>query len=105
MALTLIQFAAGIRIGDGVTALEEPRLTIVTRAKGVAEAYIEKVAPLAPDVVQDEAVIRLGRAIYDSPPSTRGFDYASSFVNSGAGSLLAPWRNWRRALSPDEVTP
>ena len=55
MAVSVIQLAGALRIGDGTTEPEEPLLAILTRLKAVAEALISVTAPDAPDSIQDEA--------------------------------------------------
>ena len=91
MAVTLAQLAAALRLGDGVTAPEEPVLGILTRVKAAAEALVEKQAPSAPDDIKDEATIRIGAFLYDMPTAAERDRYAFAFRSSGAAGLLAPW--------------
>ena len=91
MALTVLQLAAAMRQGDGVTALVEPLLSIITRLHGVGEAAVALLAPDAPVAVRDEAVIRYASYLYDTPSGTSGDRYAASWRNSGAGALVAGW--------------
>ena len=80
-----------MRQGDGVTALVEPLLSVITRLHGVGEATVDLLAPDAPAAVKDEAVIRYASYLYDTPSGTSGDRYAASWRNSGAGALVAGW--------------
>ena len=93
MAITNVQLAAALRLGDGVTALVEPELGIVNRLLAVAVASVTAYAGDAPpDDVADEAAIRFAAYLYDAPGAGANADYAAAFRNSGAAALLAPWR-------------
>lgn len=98
MAVSVIQLAGALRIGDGTTEPEEPLLAILTRLKAVAEALVTVEANAAPDSIQDEAVVRIAGYLYDAPTSPGSDQYAAAMVNSGAGGLLARWVN-RRAVT------
>ena len=91
MAVTVIQLAAALRLGDGVTAPEEPLLSILTRVSGVADATVELLAASAPDAVKDEAIVRYSAYLYDAPSAPSGDRYAAAWRNSGAAALVAGW--------------
>ena len=91
MALSVLQLAAAMRQGDGVTELVEPLLSIITRLQGVGEATVNLLAPDAPAAIKDEAIIRYASYLYDTPSGTSGDRYAASWRNSGAGALVAGW--------------
>ena len=91
MALSVLQLAAAMRQGDGVTELVEPLLSIITRLQGVGEATVDLLAPDAPVAIKDEAIIRYAAYLYDTPSGTSGDRYAASWRNSGAGALVAGW--------------
>ncbi len=96
MAITISvdQLAAHLRLGDGVTALEEPTNGILTRHLATAKALIESYAPSAPEAVQNEAAIRFVGWLYDSPThGMRGIQNAMSA--SGAAALLGRFRERR----------
>ena len=99
MAVTLIELSAELRIGDGVTAPDEPIAGILTRLSSVADAFIELQAPDAPEAIKDEAKIRLVANLYDSPPASAGDRNANAWANSGAGSLVGRWV--QRRAEPD----
>ena len=91
MAVNVTQLAAALRLGDGVTAPAEPLLGILTRLLGVGDATVSLLAPDAPDVVKDEAVINYAAQLYDKPSAASGNRYAAAWRNSGAASLVAAW--------------
>ena len=103
MAVTLAQLAAALRLGDGTTEPVEPILSILTRAKAVAEATVEKNAPDAPDDVKDEAIVRVASFLYDAPPAAQGDRYAHAWRSSGAAGLVAPWTSKRAGIQAETV--
>ena len=91
MALDVTALAAALRLGDGVTAPEEPVAGILNRLLGVAQAFVEMQASFAPEVVQDEAAVRMAAALFDAPTSPAGDRYAAAWRNSGAADLVSRW--------------
>ena len=83
MALTVAEVAQAVRVGT--TAVETAQ---VTRLKHYGETVIEAHAPDAPDVVKDEALIRIVGYLYDVPTTA----YANAYRNSGAAAMLLKWR-------------
>ena len=83
--------AAAIRVGDTTEEITE-----VTRLRTYAiEAvtrYLADAFDAAPDAVVNEAVIRLVGYLYDIPSVSRGQAFAHSLRNSGAASMLLPYR-------------
>ena len=99
MAVTLVELAAALRLGDGVNAPTVPVAGILTRLTSVAVATINEHAPDAPDDIKDEATIRMAGYLYDQPTATAGLRFAFSFWNSGAAALVAPWIVQRTAAA------
>ena len=91
VTLQVLQLAAAMRLGDGVTALTEPEAGIVTRLLAVSTRTVEAYAEDAPEDVQNEAVIRLSAWLYDADPSRAYRMAQDAFGLSGARALLAPW--------------
>ena len=87
MALTVDQLRRAVRAGETIGETE-----ILTRLLAVGTAHVERYAPGAPEPVQDEAVARVAGYLFDQPNAGRGVAYASALRNSGAASLLLPWR-------------
>ena len=81
----------------------------VAQLGAVAAARVERYAPMAPQVMRDEAVMRLSGYLTQRPKPIRALDLAGTrvefatagttrpFVYSGAKALLAPFAR-RRAL-------
>ena len=91
VTLTAIQLAAAMRIGDGVTALVEPQASVISRILASSRAIVESYAPNAPESIQNEAVIRVGGYLFDSPPGA-SMRFANPLGDSGAQALLARFR-------------
>ena len=87
MALTDATLADSIR----------SELADATRLRPVVMQLVQDYAPTAPDVLKDEAAIRVAGYLLDSPPSPSGSGYANAMTNSGAASLLAPFKVRRAA--------
>ena len=79
-----------IRAGDSA---EE--MAAVTRLTATAKALIERYAPDAPTAICNEACIRVVGYLYDMLTAPSGTAYANALRNSGAASLLLPWRAHR----------
>ena len=91
MALSLVQLAAALRVGDGINAPPEPINGVLVRLLAVCRATVDRRAPAAPEDVRDEAAIRMCGYLYDSPEAAGGDRYASAFRNSGAYALVSAW--------------
>ena len=65
----------------------------VMRIKKAAETLIESYAANAPDTVKDQACIMMTGYIHEAPASAPArMNFSNALQNSGAASLLAPWR-------------
>ena len=104
MAVTLIQLAAHLRLGDGEIAPTEPVAGLLERLLGVSQAFVLIAAPDAPEAIADEATIRMTATLYDSPTAAPGDRYAAAWRNSGAEGLVSRWVV-RRAGSEGEGVP
>ena len=87
VTLTVAELVAALRLlgTDEETAQ-------ATRLLAYASERVSKHAPDAPDVTQNEAVIRLAGYLFDMPFAPAGARYANALRNSGAGSMLLPYR-------------
>ena len=92
MALSIAQLAAALRLGDGVSAPDEPIAGILTRLLAVGNGIAERLAPDAPEQTKDAAVIQFTAYLYDQPSVGGRLTYANAWRNSGAAAILAPWR-------------
>ena len=96
MAVTAEQLRNALRLGE-----TEAEGELAERLRDVAVAIITQHAPVdAPDVVVDEAAIRIAGYLYDQPLVSRGAAYANAYKNSGAASLIRPYIPLR-AVSDD----
>ena len=91
MAVDVTGLAAAMRLGDGVTAPEEPINGILTRLLGVSDAFINLIGPGAPSVVKDEIRVRFASYLYDMPSAPQRDRYSNAWLNSGAAGLLSRW--------------
>lgn len=99
VTITAAELAAAIRLGDSAQETAE-----VTRLLATATAIVTKHAPDAPDAIQNEAVIRIAGYLYDAPGAASGAGYADAMRNSGAGSLLLPYRVHRAGTTKEAVS-
>ena len=91
MAVTTDNLITALRLGDTTEERE-----IAERLRLAAQELVEKTAPNAPDVLKDEAIIRLVRILVR--PAERGARDGvrqCAFRNSGAKSILLPYRKSR----------
>ena len=96
MAVTLDAAALSAALRLGSTAEEAAE---VERLLSYATAAVVKHAPDAPDVVQNEAAIRLAGYLFDMPNAGRGAAFADTIRNSGALAIMAPYRTHRAGTS------
>ena len=92
MAVTLTQaeLAAALRLGDTTEETAE-----VTRLLAYVTEAINKYAPGAPDATASEGAVRLAAYLFDQPSAGRGVAFANAMRNSGAASMLLPYRSHR----------
>lgn len=78
--------------------------TVLARYMSVADAYISKRASAAPTAIKDEAAIRMIGYLYEMPAVAQtGLPvHATAWRQSGAASLIAPWRTQRALKAEDE---
>ena len=104
MALTLTQaqLSAAIRLGDSAEEVAEATrlLAFVTEAisRHLGAAY-----EAAPEVIVNEAAIRLAGYLFDQPNAGRGLPFANAGRNSGAWAILLPFRIHRAGSTGEAV--
>ena len=89
VTITVAELQAALRLGD--TAEETAQ---ATRLLSYATEAVTKHAPNAPEVVQNEAVVRLAGYMFDQPFAGGG-RFTQSLRNSGAAAILLPYRAHR----------
>ena len=98
ITLTVQQLAAALRLSDSAEETAE-----ATRLLAYSTAAVEKLAPTAPDVVQNESCIRLSAYLFDMPNAGRGAGHADVLRNSGVLFLLLPYRVHRAGSTGEAV--
>ena len=87
VTVTAAELVTALRLGDTAAELAE-----VTRLLAYATEAVTTWAPLAPDLAQTEACIRLAAYQFDRPTAGRGAGWSNALRNSGAGAILASFR-------------
>lgn len=93
ITLTAAELAAALRMGDAPEETAE-----ATRLLAYATEAVTKHAGDAPDTAQNEASIRLAGYLYDQPFAPRGDGHSAALRNSGAASILSPYRVRRAGI-------
>ena len=93
VTLTETELAAALRMGDAAEETAE-----ATRLLAYASEAVTKHAGDAPDIAQNEASIRLAGYLYDQPFAPRGDGHSAALRNSGAASILSPYRVRRAGI-------
>ena len=100
VTLTLEQLADHLRIERVAVAAGTPQNTVLTEMLALAAATVEQYAVSAPDSAHNIAAARMVGYAFDAPPAASMTAYGVIFVNSGAASLLNPWRSARADAVP-----
>ena len=87
VTITVAQLASALRVGDSAEETAE-----VTRLLAYAAEAVGRHAPAAPNVVQNEAAIRVSGYLFDQPLASRGTAFTNALRNSGAAAMLLPYR-------------
>ena len=98
MAVTIDAAALSTALRLGSTAEEAAE---VLRLLSFATVAVERHAANAPDVVENEAVIRTAGYLFDMPNAGRGAAFADGLRNSGAAGILLPYREHRAGSTAD----
>ena len=86
VTLSIATLASALRLGNSrLEHLEAKRLL------AYASEAVTRHAPDAPDVVHDEAAIRVAAYLFDQPTSPSGSGWSNSMRHSGAERLLLPY--------------
>ena len=102
ITLTVAEVSAAIRLGSSTeeTAESTRLLTYVMAAisRHLGDAY-----EAAPEAVVNEAGIRLAGYLFDQPNAGRGLSFANAGRNSGAWTILLPFRVHRAGSTGEAV--
>ena len=100
MAVTVDAAALRQALRLGSTKLETDESV---RLLAYATLTVVKYAPEAPDVVHNEATIRLCGFLFDKPYASRGTGLANALRSSGAASILLPFRIHRAGSTAEAI--
>ena len=95
MAVTIKRKALchALRLGDSDAEMAE-----VERLLTYATTAVTRHVAICPDEVHNESVCRLAGYLFDQPNAGRGLAYGNAMRNSGAASILLPWRTHRAGI-------
>ena len=95
MAVTIKRkvLCGALRLGDSPEEMAE-----VERLLTYSKTAVERHVAICPDEVHNESVCRLAGYLFDQPNAGRGLAYANAMRNSGAASILAPYRVHRAGI-------
>ena len=97
VTLTAEELAAALRLGDSTEEMAEVAFILAYATQTVTRHVAD-----APDAVHNMAVRRLAGHLFDQPEAGRGDAYANGLRNSGAASMLLPYRIHRAGFAGDE---
>ena len=87
VTITVAELAAALRLTDDAAELAE-----ASRLLAYSSEAVVRHAPDASDLAHSEACIRLSAYLYDRPTAGLGSGWSNALRNSGAASLLQPYR-------------
>ena len=101
--ITAADLAAALRVGS--TAEETAEVTrLLSYCTAAILKYLGAAYANTPEVIVNEAVVRLAGYSYDKPYAPRGAGYAKALSNSGAGAILLPYRVHRAGSTGEGST-
>ena len=90
VTLTVAELRGALRAGSDADEVAD-----ITRLHAFATEAVVKHVSTAPDVIHNEAAIRVASYLFDQPATARGAAFANALQNSGAASILLPYRQHR----------
>ena len=105
MALTLtqVELSAAIRLGDNAEEIAEATRLLAFTTEAITRHLGTTAYEAAPEAVVNEAAIRLAGYLFDQPNAGRGLSFANAGRNSGAWTILLPYRVHRAGTTGDAV--
>lgn len=93
VTITLAQFAADVRAGDGVNDPPEPLGGVLQRYLDSATAIVGIYVPATtPDAILNTAASRIAGYLFDSPQAASGMRFSRVIEHSGAADVLRMFR-------------
>ena len=104
MAVTLTQaeLSAAIRLGDSTEEVAEATRLLAFTTEAISR-HLGAAYETAPEVIVNEAAIRLAGYLFDQPNAGRGLSFANAGRNSGAWAILLPFRVHRAGSTGEAV--
>ena len=105
MALTLtqVELSAAIRLGDNAEEIAEATRLLAFTTEAITRHLGTTAYEAAPEVIVNEAAIRFAGYLFDQPNAGRGISFANAGRNSGAWTILLPYRVHRAGTTGDAV--
>ena len=104
MALTLtqVELSSAIRLGDSAEEVAESTRLLAFATEAISR-HLGDAYEGAPEAVVNEAAIRLAGYLFDMPNAGRGLSFANAGRNSGAWTILLPYRIHRAGSTGEAV--
>ena len=104
MAVTLTQaeLSAAIRLGDSAEEVAEATRLLAFTTEAISR-HLGDAYEGAPEAIVNEAAIRLAGYLFDQPNAGRGLAFANAGRNSGAWTMLLPYRVHRAGTTGEAV--
>ena len=91
ITITVSELLSALRMGTTTEETAEATRLLGYASQAVSD-YLGTAYEGTPASVVNEAAIRLSGSLFDQPYASRGQGFAASLANSGAGSILLPYR-------------
>ena len=104
MALTLtqVELSAAIRLGDSTEEVAEATRLLAFTTEAISR-HLGAAYEDAPAVIVNEAAIRFAGYLFDQPNAGRGVSFANAGRNSGAWTILLPYRLHRAGSTSEAI--
>ena len=89
--LTVVQLLSALRMGASTEETAEAK-RLLGYATATISDYLGTAYEGTASEITNEAAVRLAGYLFDQPYASRGTSFAASLANSGAGSILLPYR-------------
>ena len=102
VTLTQVQLSAAIRLGDSTEETAEATRLLAFTTEAISR-HLGDAYDTAPEAIVNEAAIRLAGYLFDQPNAGRGVSFANAGRNSGAWTILLPFRVHRAGTTGEAV--
>ena len=102
VTLTQIELSAAIRLGDSPEEVAEATRLLAFTTEAISR-HLGAAYEAAPEVIVNEAAIRLAGYLFDQPNAGRGVSFANAGRYSGSWTLLLPYRVHRAGSTGEAV--